>query len=635
MMTVSPAASVAGPVQDVVTYMSKLTHLFLALVTLLTAASITRAQGLDPLAPLRGVAPVSSAPVTATAIPSHTQVAPGQTFYVAIDIRIASPWAYYSPSPGDNGVVKVLPAKLEVDVGPLRAGAVLWPPHHAHETAAGGEKLLNNVYQGRAVAFVPVTVPQDASGTINMSFRLGGQVCGLDRCVMVGMPQPVVATAEVTVAAQAAANAAWTPEIAAGLDKAAPVTTTVASTALPPSAAPLTLWAGFGTALLAGLLLNIMPCVLPVIPLRILSIVQMARQSRRRYITLGIAFAAGMVAFFAALALANVGLRLATGQALNWAQHFQHSSVRTALALVVVAMAANLFGLFTVLVPKGIAGIESRGQGHLASVGMGFMMAVLATPCSFPFLAAAFTWAVGQPIAIGTAAIILMGVGMAAPHALLAAFPGLVAHLPRPGRWMEIFRQSMGFVLLGAAVWLISTVTDPFWTAGYALALCFPLWMWGSWVRYDTPTAQKIFIRSLAIVIAIGAGIVMLKPAKADLVNFQPYSESSLVAASAEGRPVMVKFTATWCLSCQLLDLTVFDDHEVAAEVQKLNVLALKADVTNAGPAHDTLYGRYKSAVPLTVIHPPAGGEPIFLPGEFSKADLIAALQKAAEKKQH
>ena len=149
-----------------------------------------------------------------------------------------------------------------------------------------------------------------------------------------------------------------------------------------------TVWAGLGLALLAGLILNIMPCVLPVIPLRVLSLVELARQSQRRFVTVGLAFAAGILLFFVALAAINAVLHLAGGS-LNWGQQFQSGPFRVVMAVLMTALAGNLFGVFTVLVPSRVAAIEGGGgkaQGHLSSLGMGLMMAILATPCSFAIL---------------------------------------------------------------------------------------------------------------------------------------------------------------------------------------------------------------------------------------------------------
>ena len=219
---------------------------------------------------------------------------------------------------------------------------------------------------------------------------------------------------------------------------------------------------------------------------------------------------------------------------------------------------------------------------------------------------------------------------MAAPHALLAAFPVLLKRLPKPGRWMEILKQSTGFVLIGVAIWLISTVERWGWVAGYAAVLTFALWMWGTWVRYDAPLKSKLIVRGLAVALAVGAGAWMLSPPGELAVKFEPFEPSRIAAETAEGRVVLVEFTAKWCTSCKWIELTVFDDQEVADEIRRLDVLAMKADVTNAGPAKSMLYEQLKGAVPLTVVYPPGGGRPVMLTGEYGASALLDALRKAA-----
>ncbi|MCK4602147.1 MAG: thioredoxin family protein [Phycisphaerae bacterium] len=608
-----------------------------ALAALLILPQGLLGQEAYPFGPFAGPASVSprTGYVTAGATPSHRQVAPGQTFHVALDMRIKEKWAYYSPDPGGQ----VIPASMSVDAGGLTAGEVLWPPDEPHEYDLAGKRYVNNAYEGRAIAYVPITVPDGAAhGRYTITLQAQGQVCGEGQCVSLEGPNAVVATARVRVGAAPLANPAWDTdaEISTGLANARPAVAAYA----PADGKELAVWAWLSLALLAGLILNITPCVLPVIPLRILSIVEMSRQSRRRFVTLGLSFAAGIMLFFAAIAAVNIMLKLATGSAFNWGDHFQIRAVRVGLALVVVALAANLFGLFNVVVPRRIAGLETGGGGqrqggHATSLGMGVMTAILATPCSFAYLFAVLMWAQGQVLWLGTLALILVGVGMTAPHVLLAAFPKLLSRLPRPGRWMEIFKQSTGFVLLLVAVWLFSTLTEggktyPFWVAGFAVVLAFALWMWGGWVRYDAPLRRKFLVRFIAAGLAIAAGFWMLSPPRPLAVEFEPFDEGQIGAARRAGRVVLVDFTAAWCLSCKEIDALIYDGEEVARELKARDVLAMKGDVTNRHSPADRLREKLRENVPVTVVFPPGSRPPIRLRGAFSKENLFDALDAAA-----
>jgi thiol:disulfide interchange protein len=570
-------------------------------------------------------------------MPSYKQVAPGQTFHVAVTMEVAEGWVFYSPSPG-GGDFAPIPASIAISAGPWQVGAVLWPMDHQHPTDVGGVVVTTFVYTGQAIAYVPITVPADAPpGQKEIKLTVSGQVCSEKefQCI----PVHAESAATVQVGKSAVANEDWSGAMRAGLASARPAERLRdESTSRPAGAAgasQLSVWAGLGLALLAGLIMNVMPCVLPVIPVRILSVVELARQSRRRFVTVGLAFAAGVALLFVALAGANVVLRLAAGRTLDWGRHFQSVPFRIGMALVVVAMAANLFGVFTVLVPRRLAELEGagRGQGHLASLGMGLMMAVLSTPCSFAILVLAFAWAQLQPLWLGSLAIVLMGVGMAAPHAVLATMPSLLGRLPRPGRWMELLRQAMGFVLLGVAVWLIGTLradTAVARTVAYGVVLVFGLWVWGTLVRYDWPLPAKGVLRGLAAVLVVAAGIGLLSPPRALAVRFQPFDEQRIAQANRAGQIVLVDFTASWCLSCKVVDYLVYDRPEVARELSDRNVLAMRGDVTSAdAPANALLYEHLRGAPPLTVIFPPSG-PPIRLEGKFSPPNLTRALGEAA-----
>jgi thiol:disulfide interchange protein len=618
------------------------------IATLLAAGSMAAGQGLDSGDEFV-IGPVGKeAYLRAEAIASHTHVAAGQTFHVALVVEPRKDWYYYSPDPGSSGGFTPLAASVYVSGGVLTAGEVLWPVDRRHEYDLGGMKLVNYAYDGRAVLYVPMTVPADApAGKHKLTLQPRGQVCG-DQCVNLDGLNKVAAVAEVTVADSAAANPKW-DGVKAGLAEAVTAAKLVglhkASISAAEAAAPatavgadLTVWTGLALALLAGLILNIMPCVLPVVPLRILSIVSLAKESRRRFVTLGLAFAGGIVVFFVALAAISAGVRLATGGALDWGKHFQLAPFRIGMSMLMVALAANMLGAFGVIVPGKIAALGAGAAGqpkreHLTSAGMGLMMAILATPCSFAILAAAFAWAQTQPLWLGSLAIGLIGVGMAAPHALLTAFPDLVKKLPRPGPWMEHLKQSMGFLLLLVAIWLIGTLSEdtyPAWVTAYGVVLAFALWVWGKWVRYDATVARKLAVRGSAVALAVAAGFWMLPAPSPGAVKLVEFNEARIAAARGGGQTVLVKFTASWCMSCKIVDLTIYNDKEVAERLAAGKVLAVKGDVTRSEmPANDMLYRRFRGAPPLTVILPPGKGRPIFLPGKFSQADLFAALDKA------
>jgi thiol:disulfide interchange protein len=599
------------------------------LVAVSAGAGAARAQDLfaPPAAPPNPLAGI----VTAAATPSHTAVVAGQTFHLAVEVKLAEGWHYYSVNPGEN----VMPASMGISSGPLAAGDVLWPADHEFVLDTAGLRLVNRVYSGTAVIFVPLTAPADGQpGRHEITLTPTGQICK-DVCIPLGDDLAVSTVVEIGLESVPNPNWGYDDQLAAAAAARDEVSPPRAPTPSGGSDASLTALGGLGLALLAGLLLNVMPCVLPVVPMRILSLAQLGGQSRRRFVTLGLSFAGGILAFFVILASANIVIRTVLGRSFSWSEHYQIPAVRVALALVVGALAANLFGLYTVTVPKRLAAKSSsspQGGGHVTAGGWGFMMALLATPCSFAILTGAMTWAQIQPLWLGTAAMLALGVGMAAPHAMLCAFPRLLDRLPRPGRWMELMRHSMGFLLLLLMVYLISTLnagsTYAFWVAGFAVVLVFGLWAWGSWVRYDSPLKHKLLVRGCAALLTVGAGIFMLSPPRQSVVEFQPFTAAAVAEARRTGRPVLIKFTASWCVSCHVLDYTVYNKPEVAKALDDESVLTLRADVTDRNSeAARYLKSQYGLPVPLTVVHFPDGRGEIRLEGEFSVDELLGVLQ--------
>jgi thiol:disulfide interchange protein DsbD len=498
------------------------------------------------------------------------------------------------------------------------------------------------VYKGRIRVYVPITVPAGVEGGQHeIRLTLQGGLCE-EKGVCLVLRDDVTDASTVTVGPRAVANPAWwkDADVAAARTveqlKAARQAAEVSTPAAEP-AETATVVKYLALALLAGLILNVMPCVLPVIPLRVLSIVQMAGESRRRYVTLGLTFAAGVLLFFVAVAGVNVALRLTVGRALRWSEHYQLPAVRIALTMVVVALAANLFGLFHVVVPRRVAAMgagERKRQGHLASLGMGLMLAILATPCTFAVLTGTLAWAQLQPLWLATLAFVLIGVGMAAPHALLCAFPQLVRRLPKPGRWMELLKQTMGFLLLLAGVYLLSTLGDdpyPAWVAGFAVILAMGLWVWGTWVRYDAPLVRKIAARGIVAGVVIAAGWWMLPPPKPLAVPFEPFDPARITELRDDGYLVLLKFTASWCTSCKVVDATVYNNQHVAEALRERGVVAIKADVTNLDSAASKyMKQRFdRSAPPLTVILSAGDGPPVLLEGQFPKDKLLDALNQA------
>jgi thiol:disulfide interchange protein len=397
------------------------------------------------------------------------------------------------------------------------------------------------------------------------------------------------------------------------------------------------IWFALGLAFLAGLGLNIMPCVWPVLPLIVMRIVEQARQSKGKSIAMGLTFCLGILLFFAALAGGNIVLQTLYGTVLQWGDQFRSPAFLIAMALVLVVLALFMFGLFTISLPASVTSKAGAGKGYLGAVAMGFLAAILSTPCSFGILAAAFAWAQAQPLLPATTAIMTIGLGMAVPYAVLTSMPGLLKRLPRGGRWMDLFKQAVGFVLLVIAVKLITALPAARKTSVlyFAVVLAFCVWMWGSWVGYATKPLRRWLVRGLAVAIAVGAGWLFLPAPAFGLIDWQKYDALAVEDALDSERPVLIKFTADWCLSCQTVEKTVYSRKDVARLIKRKDVLAIKADTTERD-SQATLALKYtysEPGVPVSILLMPGKDEPYKWRGIFFGDELEQRLEELPEGK--
>jgi len=385
-------------------------------------------------------------------------------------------------------------------------------------------------------------------------------------------------------------------------------------------------------ALLAGLSLNIMPCVWPVLPIIVMRIVEQSRHSRARSVTMGLALCLGILLFFACLAAVNIVLQVFYGTVLQWGDQFRSPAFVAAMSLLLVVMALFMFGIFNISLPSAITGRTGSGKGYAGSLGMGFLAAILSTPCSFAILATAFAWAQAQHWLLGTLAIMVIGVGMAVPYAILTSMPGLLKNLPRSGRWMELFKQAIGFVLLIIALKLAVALPQVRQTGVlyFSVVLAFCIWMWGSWVDYGTKAAKKYLVRITAAVLAIIAGWAFLRAPAAALIDWQPYDSFVIKSSLEQKKPVLIKFTADWCLNCGVAEKVVYSRKDIAGLIEERGVLAIRADTTEKDfQATKDLKNLYNEpGVPVSMLFIPGEDEPVRWRSIFFADKLKSLLQQ-------
>lgn len=389
----------------------------------------------------------------------------------------------------------------------------------------------------------------------------------------------------------------------------------------------------FVLAILAGLSINIMPCVLPVLPLIIMRLVAQGRESSGRRLVLGGAFCLGIVGFFAAFAVLAVIVRMTTGTVIDINDLFRTPAAVIALFLLIVFFALVFLDVVTITLPASLAGGQPQRPGLAGSIGMGFFAGLLSTPCSGALLGAVLVWAQTQPPVVGAVAIVLMGVGMALPYAILVAVPAWLNRLPKPGAWMDILKKTGGFLLLAIAVKFALSGLDKDRLINvllFAVIFGFCAWMWGGWVSYATPSRRKWTIRLIALVLAVACGFWLLPTAPAPKVPWQPYDRAAIAQTLEEGRGVVVKFTADWCTNCKVVDKRVYHDPAVVRLIEQKNLLAIEADTTRRGwPATvdlDALFGEAGN-VPVTVLLEPRSKVYTKLRGIFSPERFIEAAE--------
>jgi len=592
----------------------------LRIVLILAAACSTRAQDANqPASP-----PPADAPGAAIELAkyqnesSSVRIEParmGSKPGIALIFEGTSDLHYYAkpetaPAPGFELQVKAKSDKFDF------APAVFpqWRPF----TDSLGSKI--EVFSGRFVVFLPIARSKTSAADIgDVQVTISGIACTSLACLP---PFERIIRTQIDLSQ----IDSWTRIT---LETAGAPDTVVAR----PS---YSLWFALGLALLAGLLINLMPCIWPVLPLIVMRIVQQAKQGKKRATASGLAFCLGILLFFSSLAAANIILQLAYGTALQWGDQFRNPAFVTAMALLLVVLALFMFGVFAITVPSSVARKSGSGKGYAGAVGMGFLAAILSTPCSFGIMAAAFAWAQTQKLLLGTIAIMVIGVGMAMPYAILTSMPGLLQRLPKPGRWMELFKQAVGFILLGIAAWLIAALPQVrrMRLLYFAVLLAFCVWMWGSWVGYGTKALRKWSVRIFAVLLAIAAGWLLLPAPAPEPIDWQQYDSALIQKALDDQRAVLMKFTANWCVSCKLLDKLIYSREDVAKLIEQKNVLAINGDTTEKNhPATLALKNEYKEpGVPVTILLMPDRKEPIRWRGKSFADELKELLQRLPSK---
>jgi thiol:disulfide interchange protein DsbD len=391
-------------------------------------------------------------------------------------------------------------------------------------------------------------------------------------------------------------------------------------------------------ALVAGLILNVMPCVLPVIALKALGFVNQSKEAPERVRRLGWIYGAGVLVSFLALAGLAIGTQQAGGAA-GWGDALRHPQFRVILTVLMTLIALNLFGLFEVTLGPGVmgaaSGVASR-RGYGGAFGNGVLATLLATPCTAPFLAGALAFALTQKPAVTLLVFLAIGTGLAFPFVLVCQQPRLLKALPKPGAWMEQFKIAMGFPMLGTALWLAYGSTrnqgEMLRLELFLAVLGLAAWMWGRFVQRGT--RRKGLAAVVCLLLLAADGFALWPNASKTGIDWKPWSPQAVEQARREGHPVLVDFTAKTCLNCIVNKATSLEIEQTRAKLREIGAVSFEADFTDEDPviAQELVRWKGSAGVPLVLVYfKDPGREPQALPTILTPAIVRHALDEAAK----
>ncbi len=585
--------------------------------------------------------------VQLSVLSSREAVTPGGQFALAVVFEMAEGW-HVNPSqpvvPEAMGDFNPIPTTIELpETEALTFGPIQWPETHAVEVRFTGEPLMFEVYEDGAKAYIPVVVPPDAQlgETIPLEITVGYQACDDVTCLFpesetLSIEIPVVEAGE---AAAAAVNVdafrdfdlgvfartdEWGEEIAAAQAKTAAKSDAIAFNvfglefsidAMGPAGFVVLLL----IAALGGALLNLTPCVLPVIPIKIMGLSHAAGNPKRT-LMLGVVMSLGVISFW--LAIGGAIAFISGFTAIS--SLFQRPAFSILVGLVIGLMGLGMIGLFTIRLPKFVYMVNPSHETIHGSFLFGIMTAVLSTPCTAPFMGAASAWAATQAPWVTMTTFAAIGLGMALPYLLLSANPNWVSKVPRTGPASEVVKQVMGLLMFAVAAFFfgigISTLTssplDPpskaHWWAVAVFVSIAGGWLLVRTMQITKRTPRRLAFGGLGVVMAAASIFAAARMTAASRIEWIYYEPDLLAQAIERGDVVMVDFTAEWCLNCKALESTVLYTDAVVEAIQERGVVPMKVDLTGDNPEGRALLKELDwVGIPLLAFYGPGVEQPL------------------------
>jgi len=511
-----------------------------------------------------------------------------------------------------------------------------WPAARTHSDEYFGEQA---VYYDEVLVPLDVVRTQDGADTLRLTIGFMG-------CQENGVCYPPLKRELTVELADAPANA--------DVQAAAGTRSDAANPGASRAADGIGLFAALGLALLGGLILNLMPCVLPILSLKALGLAG-SGESEAKARSHALWYTAGVVLSFAALGGLALALREA-GLALGWGFQLQQPVVVGGLALLMFAVGLSLSGVFNL--GGGLAnvgGALTQKSGPAGDFFTGVLAVVVAAPCTAPFMGAALAYAFAASTVVAIGVFVALGLGLALPFLAIGFVPGLAQRLPKPGAWMDTLKQVLAFPMYLTAVWLVWVLAKQRgadavgWVLGGAVLLALGLWAWEQ-ARFKS-VALRAFALAIAVVgvaalwpvqklpsareaaTATGGDASASAPSQPAADGSVPYSAEALAALRAEGRVVFVNMTADWCVSCKANERAVLSTDAFATARESANAVYMKGDWTDVDPAITAYLQQYGAVgVPFYAVYPAGGGEPAILPNLLTTGIVESALSKATAK---
>ena len=495
-------------------------------------------------------------------------------------------------NPGEDGAARPVPGLT------MNEGFTAWPEVHGVDADLGDGMKKYAVHEGDFTVFIPASVAKDAQpGTITVPISVLFQACNDGGC---SAPATLELEARVEVVAPDAATAAAPNEAFRDFDPS--VYARIRSGEKPPETLEFNLFSlefsidpnGAGFLLLlviaaaGGMLLNFTPCVLPVIPLKIIGLSQAAQGSRAKCFALGFVMSVGVVAFWMGL-----GTAIATIKGFETTnQLFQKPEFTIAVGAIIGIMAVGMAGFFSMKLPDWVYMVEAKHDSYAGSFLFGIMTAVLSTPCTAPLMGTAVAWATTQGPATILTVFAAVGTGMALPYLVLSAKPEWIDRMPRTGPASDLIKQVMGLLLLAAAAYFIGAgvsgllVTPPeppshaYWWVVAALGAAAGAWLAWRTFRISARTGNRLFFGGVGAFILVVSVLIGLSQTAKGPIDWTYYTPDRLASAQKSGKVVVVDFTAEWCANCKTLEALVLNTPTVSKELNADDVEAIKVDLT-------------------------------------------------------